>query len=94
MIRALFRQFTGRDLCHDPFVLTFTDLHQNNIFVDSNWNVAGTIGLEWGYTGSVEMLQPPCWLARCGLDELDGEQLENYCQVHAKLMAAFENGII
>jgi hypothetical protein len=90
MMRALLRHFTDRDLRHGPFVLTLTDLHQSNIFVDDNWHVTGIIDLEWACTRPVEMLQPPYWLANCALDELDGEQLERYCQVRAEFMTAFE----
>lgn len=90
MMRALLRHFTSRDLRHGPFVLTLTDLHQSNIFVDGNWHVTAIIDLEWVCTRSVEMLQPPYWLGNCALDELDGENLEKYRQMHAEFMAAFE----
>lgn len=46
-MRALIPQFANRDLRHGPFVLTLTDLHQSNIFVDNEWHIKYLIDPEW-----------------------------------------------
>jgi hypothetical protein len=90
VMRGLSRQFTSRDLRYGPFVLMFTDLHQRNIFVDSDWNITSIIDLEWVCARPIEMLHPPYWLTSCSLDGLDGEDLEEYTSVHAEFMEIFE----
>jgi len=90
IMRALLRHFTNRDLRHGPFVLTLTDIHQSNIFVDSNWHITAMIDLEWACARPIEMQHPPYWLTSCSLDGLDGKHLEAYSSVHSEFLEAFE----
>ena len=91
-MRALVPHFATRDLRHGPFVLTLTDLHQSNIFVDKDWHVKVLIDLEWACSRPLEMLHPPCWLTGRGVDQLaKGEHLEAYSSVHREFVDAFEN---
>lgn len=90
LMRALSRHFINHNLRHGPFVLTLTDLHQSNIFVDSNWHITAIIDLEWACARPIEMQHPPYWLTSCSLDGLDGEDLEAYSSVHAEFLEAFE----
>ena len=90
MMRALLRHFTNRDLRYGPFVLTLTDIHQSNIFVDSNWHITAMIDLEWACARPIEMQHPPYWLTSCSLDGLDGEHLKAYSSVHLEFLEAFE----
>ncbi|RDL34710.1 Uncharacterized protein BP5553_07838 [Venustampulla echinocandica] len=90
IMRALFPHFTNRNLRHGPFVLTLTDLHQSNIFVDSNWHITAIIDLEWACARPIEMQRPPYWLTSCSLDGLDGEDLVAYSNAHSEFMEAFE----
>ncbi|EEP80298.1 predicted protein [Uncinocarpus reesii 1704] len=46
-MRAAFPLFFQRNLRRGPFVLSLTDLHQSNIFVDDNWHITSLIDLEW-----------------------------------------------
>ncbi|KAK0101945.1 hypothetical protein ONS95_001246 [Cadophora gregata] len=91
-MRALIPHFANRDLRHGPFVLTLTDLHQSNIFVDDDWNVKCLIDLEWACSRPLEMLHPPSWLTGRGVDQLTkGEHLDAYSSVHGEFVDAFEN---
>jgi hypothetical protein len=90
MMRALLRHFTNRDLRYGPFVLTLTDIHQSNIFVDNNWNITAMIDLEWACARPIEMQHPPYWLTSCSLDGLSGENLKAYSTVHSEFLEAFE----
>lgn len=90
MMRTVLPHFADRPLRHGPFVLTLTDLHESNIFVDSDWHITSLIDLEWACTRPIEMLQPPTWLADCTVDELHGEKLEEYRKLHAEFMEIFE----
>ncbi len=91
-MRALLPHFIDRELRHGPFILTLTDLHQSNIFVDNNWHVKCLIDLEWACSRPVEMLHPPHWLTDRGVDQLyKGEHLEAYSTVHNEFLDAFEN---
>ena len=44
-MRALLPNFVSRLNSGGPFVFSLTDLHQNNIFVDKEWNVTCLIDL-------------------------------------------------
>ncbi|KAH9877881.1 hypothetical protein J1614_003098 [Plenodomus biglobosus] len=90
MMRALLRHFTDRNLRHGPFVLMLTDLHQSNIFVNSDWHITSIIDLEWACTLPIEMLHPPYWLGGTSIDRLVGKELEAFRSVHAEFMTAFE----
>lgn len=91
-MRALLPHFTNRDLRHGPFILTLTDLHQSNIFVDNNWHVKCIIDLEWACSRPIEMLHPPSWLTSRGVDQLaKGEHFKAYSSVHGEFIEAFEN---
>lgn len=90
MMRALLWCFTDRDLRYRPFVLTLTDIHQSNIFVDSDWYITAMIDLEWACARPIEMQHPLYWLTSCSLDSLDGEHLKAYSNVHSEFLAAFK----
>lgn len=90
-MRALVPRFANRDLRHGPFVLTLTDLHQSNIFVDSDWHVTCLIDLEWACSRPLQVLHPPSWLTSRGVDQLaQGKHLEAYSNVHEEFVDAFE----
>ncbi|PWY96296.1 hypothetical protein BO94DRAFT_591969 [Aspergillus sclerotioniger CBS 115572] len=58
-MRSVFQSFFQRDFCRGPFVFTLTDLHQSNIFVDSDWHI------------TCLMMNTPYWLTNRGVDEID-----------------------
>lgn len=89
MMRALLRHFTDRDLRHGPFVLMLTDLHQSNIFVNSNWQITGIIDLEWACARPVEMQRPPYWLTGLALDGLIAD-LGSFQIAYTEFVKAFE----
>lgn len=91
VMRAIFPHFINRDLRQGPFVFSLTDLHQSNIFVDSDWNIKYLVDLEWSCSLPVEMLHPPFWLTSRGVDQLEnGEHLDAYSRIHEEFMTAFE----
>ena len=90
IMRALLNHFTNRDLRHGPFILTLTDLHQSNIFVDSNWHITSIIDLEWTCARPIEMLRLPYWLTGQAIDNLVDENLEAYGTVYKEFMDIFE----
>lgn len=96
-MRALLPKFTSRQLRGGPFVFTLTDLHPSNIFVDDDWHVTSLIDLEWACVRPIEMLSPPWWLSNpgvgksaLGIDELFGQDLDEYAKVRQEFMDAFE----
>ncbi|GLA64424.1 hypothetical protein AtubIFM54640_006142 [Aspergillus tubingensis] len=90
IMRALLPHFTCRDHRRGPFITTLTDLHQSNIFVDRDWNIKSLVDLEWTCSLPVEMLRPPYWLTSRGVDQLYGEHLDAFSDVHAEFMHIFE----
>ncbi|KAE8378416.1 hypothetical protein BDV26DRAFT_261654 [Aspergillus bertholletiae] len=91
IMRALLSHFTCRDLRRGPFVLSLTDLHQSNIFVDNDWNIKYLVDLEWTCSRPVEMLHPPYWLTNRGVDQLGkGENLDAFSDMHREFMQALE----
>lgn len=97
-MRALLPNFTNRRLRGGPFVFTLTDLHPSNIFVDDNWHITSLIDLEWACVRPIEMLSPPYWLSNpgvgnsaLGIDELVGEDLDEYAKAHKEFLNIFES---
>ncbi|KAH8909319.1 hypothetical protein BR93DRAFT_992151, partial [Coniochaeta sp. PMI_546] len=70
-LRAIMHRFIRNDYRDGPFHYTRTDLQQNNIFVDEQWNIQTVIDLEWAQSLPIEMQLPPYWLASKPLDAFD-----------------------
>ncbi|GAP89705.1 putative aminoglycoside phosphotransferase [Rosellinia necatrix] len=90
--RTVLPFFVRRDLRSEPFILTLTDIHASNIFVDEEWNIRYLIDLEWACSLPIEMLHPPSWLSNESFeslsplfDELYQEFLEIFKQEEALL---------
>ncbi|KAM3486382.1 hypothetical protein MY8738_000598 [Beauveria namnaoensis] len=61
--KTIFPQLFRRELANGPFVLTLTDLHKSNIFVNKDWEITCIIDLEFACSLPVEFLESPsCWL--------------------------------
>ncbi|PYI28058.1 hypothetical protein BP00DRAFT_459711 [Aspergillus indologenus CBS 114.80] len=69
-MRTVSKSIFQKGLRRGPFVFSLTDLHQSNIFVDTDWNVTCLVDLEWACALPVEMVRPPYWLTNMGVDEL------------------------
>lgn len=67
-MRTLMHHFIDPETRQGPFYLTLTDLSQNNIFVDEQWNATSIIDLEWAHTMPAEMQGPPYWLTSKSID--------------------------
>ena len=70
-LRAIMHRFINTDYREGPFFYTLTDLQQNNIFVDEEWNIQTIIDLEWAHSQPVEMQVPPYWLTSRPIDAFD-----------------------
>ncbi|KAK2791303.1 hypothetical protein FQN52_004980 [Onygenales sp. PD_12] len=91
MMRGLLPQFVSREYRGGPFVLTLTDLHPSNIFVDENWNITSLIDLEWACSFPIEMQTPPYWLTGRPIDDIEhGEHLQAFENVINEFIDAFE----
>lgn len=90
IMRALLPHFTNRELRDGPFLFRLTDLHPSNIFVDDQWNIKSIIDLEWACSLPAETLHPLYWLADRYIDELTGENLDNFRLAYREFMDVFE----
>jgi len=90
LMHSVSGHFTDRKLRSGPFVLTFTDMHQSNIFVDEEWNITAMIDLEWACVLPLEMLRPPHWLSNKNVDQLTDENLTSYESLHREFVRAVE----
>jgi len=88
-IRAVLPRFIRQDLRRGPFLLTLTDLHQSNIFVDDEWNIKYLIDLEWACSLPMEMQHPPYWLTSQTVDGLVGEQLTLFDEIYREFLDIF-----
>lgn len=70
-LRATMHRFIRTDYRDGPFYYTLTDLQQNNIFVDDQWNIQTVIDLEWAQSQPVEMQLPHYWFASRPIDAFD-----------------------
>ncbi|KAK2764342.1 hypothetical protein FQN54_009035 [Arachnomyces sp. PD_36] len=86
IMRTISFDFFDCELQGGPFVLTFTDLHTSNLFVDDDWNITNVIDLEWACARPIEMQHPPYWLTNQAVDKVDEAQ---YGEVHNEYMDIF-----
>ncbi|KAI9848894.1 MAG: hypothetical protein M1837_006410 [Sclerophora amabilis] len=87
VMETVFSHFFDRRLRYGPFVLTLTDLHHSNIFVDDQWHITGVVDLEWACTLPLEMQHPPYWLTSQSVDTID---VDLYDQIRLDFMDIFE----
>ena len=91
MMRGLLHQFVSRQYRHGPFMLTLTDLHQSNIFVDEDCNITSLIDLEWACSFPAELQTPPYWLTGRPIDDIEhGEHLQTFEKIINEFMNIFE----
>ena len=91
MMRGLLHQFTSRQHHYSPFVLTLTDLHPSNIFVDEDWHITSLIDLEWACLFPIELQIPPYWLTGRSVDDIEhGPNLQTFDTIINEYMDAFE----
>ncbi|KAE8355183.1 hypothetical protein BDV28DRAFT_129457 [Aspergillus coremiiformis] len=69
-MRTVSKSFFQREFRRGPFVFSLTDIHQSNIFVDTDWNVTCLVDLEWACSLPIEIIRPPYWFTNMGVDEL------------------------
>lgn len=90
MMKALLPYFANREYREGAFLYRFTDLHPSNIFVDSQWNVKFVIDLEWACSLPAQTFRPPYWLTGRSVDDLIGENLEDFKEAHEEFVDVFE----
>lgn len=91
MMRGL-HQFASREYRGGPFMLTLTDLHPSNIFVDEYWRITSLIDLEWACSFPAELQPPPpYWLSGRSIDDIEhGEHLQTFEEMINEFMDTFE----
>ncbi|KHN98654.1 Protein kinase-like domain protein [Metarhizium album ARSEF 1941] len=92
-LRATMHHFIRQECRDGPFFLQLTDLHQQNIFVDQDWNIQTIIDLEWAHTLPSEMHLPPYWLSsRNAVDSFDDEAaIAEYEAILEEYWAAYQD---
>lgn len=91
MMRGLLHQFVSRRYRDGPFVLTLTDLHPSNIFVDEDWHITSLIDLEWACSFPIELQTPPYWLSGRPIDDIEhGEHLQTFDKIINEFIDTFE----
>ncbi|OIW33075.1 hypothetical protein CONLIGDRAFT_628013 [Coniochaeta ligniaria NRRL 30616] len=100
-LRATMHRFIRTEDRDGPFYYTLTDLQQNNIFVDEQWNIQSIIDLEWAQSQPIEMQLPPYWVTSKPIDAFDdaesvselGDLFNEYINIYqAEEMAS--NGVL
>lgn len=91
MMRGILHQFISRQYRNGPFVLTLTDLHPSNHFVDGYWHVTSLIDLEWACSFPIELQTPPYWLSGRPIDDIEhGEHLQIFEKIMTEFIEAFD----
>ena len=88
--RAVLPLYVERQLRGGPFVLTLTDRHASNIFVDEHYQITCMIDLEFTSSQPLEMMHPPFWLTGHELDDFLTDGSEDDEQRHNRLQAEFD----
>ncbi|POR33924.1 Uncharacterized protein TPAR_05878 [Tolypocladium paradoxum] len=90
-LRAATHHFIRQEFRAGPFFFTLTDLYQQNIFVDDDWNIQTVIDLEWAHTTPVEMQLPPYWVTSRSVDGFnDADAVAEYEAVLEEYLAVYE----
>jgi hypothetical protein len=76
-MRTIFPSLFTRSSRHGPFMLTFTDFHQSNIFVNKEWQITSLVDLEWTCARPIELFHFPTCFANKAVDEI-AEEPEGY----------------
>ncbi|PYH91223.1 hypothetical protein BO71DRAFT_332716 [Aspergillus ellipticus CBS 707.79] len=84
VMRTIRQLFFRPELRRGPFYMSFTDLHQSNIFVEDAWNIMSLVDLEWACARPVEMIHPPFWLTNQSVDEIDFAEYE---KIHTEFLS-------
>lgn len=84
-MRTVSNSFLRQELRRGPFIFSLTDMHQSNVFVDTDWNITCLVDLEWACSQPIEMIRPPHWLTNKGIDEL---ALPEYDEARREFMDA------
>lgn len=89
-MRTVYPEFFDRKPQRGPFVLTLTDMHLSNIFVDRNWQVTKLLDLEWACAQPIEMQHPPYWLTTRWVDKIDEDQYSKFSNEYISAIAEEE----
>ncbi|XHG05644.1 hypothetical protein AWENTII_008862 [Aspergillus wentii] len=90
MMRGTLHHFISRQYRNGPFVLTLSDLHPSNIFVDEEWHIISLIDLEWACSFPIELQTPPYWLTGRPIDDIEhGKQLDTFKRVITEFIDVF-----
>ncbi|WPH04260.1 Hypothetical protein R9X50_00714900 [Acrodontium crateriforme] len=89
-LRGLLMNLVDRRARGGPFVLSLTDLHASNIFVDSDWNITCIIDLEFACVLPIQMVTVPHWLNNRGIDQITDSHFEEYKILYDEFVAAME----
>ncbi|MCJ1310795.1 hypothetical protein MMC25_004462 [Agyrium rufum] len=79
--------FFRKEVRKGPFILTLTDLHQSNIFVDDDWHITAIIDLEWACTRPLDMQYLPYWLGGPAIDLID---VDIFSKAHEEFLAILQ----
>jgi hypothetical protein len=90
-LRATMHHFIRPEFRNGPFFYALTDLHQQNIFVDEDWNIQTVIDMEWAHSLPMEMQLPPYWLTSRPVDGFeDAGAIAEYEAVLDEYLAIYE----
>jgi hypothetical protein len=91
MMKGLLPHFISSQYRDGPFILSLTDLHPSNIFVDNDWHITSLIDLEWACIFPIELQTPPYWLTGRPIDDIEnGEHLQKFQEVMVEFIDAFD----
>ncbi|PBP23786.1 hypothetical protein BUE80_DR005423 [Diplocarpon rosae] len=90
LLRMLSHHYIMRERRNGPFYLQFTDLHASNLLVDEQWNITCIIDLEWICALPAEMFAVPYWITGCGIDQIVGDNLDEFNKVRQEFVNIFE----
>ncbi|KAL1960681.1 hypothetical protein VTO42DRAFT_6511 [Malbranchea cinnamomea] len=90
-MRGRLHHSISRQHRNEPFVLTLTDLHPSNIFVDDGWHITAFIDLELACPVPIELQIPPYCLTCRTIDDIEhGEHLETFEAIVTEFIDTFE----
>ena len=91
-VRDMLPSFSSSASAKGPYILTLTDIHPNNVFVDENWHIVSLFDLEWTCVRPLEFVLAPVWLTGRKVDQLPrgSEHLGSYLSVLNEFLDTFK----
>ena len=89
LLQTISHHFINERFRYSPYLLQYTDFHNSNIIINSQWHVKRLIDLEQVSSLPREILAVLYWVTGRGINQIQGEHLNEFNKVRQQFMDIF-----